>query len=371
MTDETPRSIVLNNTSGRHNKTYRIQLVRDSDGWRVNTQHGSIGSALKAGTKTPSPVPFARALKAYAALVKAKVEKSGYDIESATKGEDDIVTAAPLVRERVDVPVMLLNSIDEENARALLADPAWGMEVKHDGERRLIVIDGGDAYGVNRTGQKVALAPAIREAALAAPSTGRTILDGEDMGDRVVVFDVLMFDGQDLTTLPFSSRIQYRDEVHMRLRRLDYTATLTSYEQKQAMLDVARATTQEGVVFKRLDAPYTDGRPNSGGAALKWKFVESATCRVASIHPTKRSVGLELLDQATGEWIGVGNVTIPPNHEVPSTLDLVEIQYLFAHRGGSLFQPVYLGQRSDIAEGDCHTGQLKCVDDRQPLPLAA
>ena len=57
--------------------------------------------------------------------------------------------------------------------------------------------------------------------------------------------------------------------------------------------------------------------------------------------------------------IAVGNVTIPPRTQIPGAGQVVEIRYLHAYRGGSLYQPVYLGVRTDIPPADCTVGQLK------------
>jgi bifunctional non-homologous end joining protein LigD len=35
------------------------------------------------------------------------------------------------------------------------------------------------------------------------------------------------------------------------------------------------------------------------------------------------------------------------------------VRYLYAHLGGSIFQPVYLGVRDDIRAEECVIGQLK------------
>ena len=56
---------------------------------------------------------------------------------------------------------------------------------------------------------------------------------------------------------------------------------------------------------------------------------------------------------------GVGNVTIPANCEIPQKGDLVEVRYLYAYKGGSLYQPTYLGKRSDVDEDECVLNQLK------------
>lgn len=356
-----------------HNKTYRIQLVAQGSGWVVNTQHGPIGKALVSGTKTPTPVPYAKALAAYNKLVKAKLAKDYLEMAStgndgdAEGDETAPASPRPVPKERVDLPIMLLNPISEPEGNALAYDPFWCAEIKHDGERRLIVIEGGDAYGVNRTGFKVPLSAAVRAAALAAEFRGRTILDAEDMGiDGVIVFDVLAFDGQDTTSLPLSSRLGYRDCARARLPGLRYAVTARATADKLRLLEQARVTTQEGVVWKRMDAPYSTGRPNSGGSALKQKFWEDATFRVASQHPTKRSVALEVQD-ANGNWIGVGNVTIPPNKPVPVVGALVDCQFLYAHRDGSIYQPIYLRERTDLSDADCRMDRLKFVDEREAI----
>jgi len=53
-------------------------------------------------------------------------------------------------------------------------------------------------------------------------------------------------------------------------------------------------------------------------------------------------------------------VTIPPNHDIPSPGSVVECRYLYAFKeSGSIYQPVYLGEREDIRHAECITAQLK------------
>jgi bifunctional non-homologous end joining protein LigD len=45
-----------------------------------------------------------------------------------------------------------------------------------------------------------------------------------------------------------------------------------------------------------------------------------------------------------------------------------EIRYLYAHKqSGSIYQPVYLGERSDIPADDCTVDQLKYKADPQDV----
>lgn len=126
----------------------------------------------------------------------------------------------------------------------------------------------------------------------------------------------------------------------------------TAAEKSQFLLNL-KAARKEGVVFKQKDAPYTAGRPASGGAWMKHKFTTTGSFMVCRINPDKRSVGVE------HHGIEIGNVTIPANKEVPKLGDVVEIRYLYAFKGGSLYQPVFLNVRDDLEPSDCILQQLK------------
>src|SRR5690606_805401 len=99
----------------------------------------------------------------------------------------------------------------------------------------------------------------------------------------------------------------------------------------------------EGYVARKADSPYSVGRPASGGNALKVIYWADITCRVGAGRVGKSSVAIELLDEA-GEWAPVGNVTIN-GAPMPEVGSLIDVKYLYAYKGGSLFQPSYLRPR--------------------------
>lgn len=118
-----------------------------------------------------------------------------------------------------------------------------------------------------------------------------------------------------------------------------------------------RQDSKEGVVFKKLTGAYTQGRPPTGGDALKLKFIETASFIVSGIND-QRSVSLSLWRGDT--LVSAGNVTIPPNEAVPREGTVVEVRYLYAFpESGAVYQPVYLGPRDDIAPAECVVEQLK------------
>ena len=138
---------------------------------------------------------------------------------------------------------------------------------------------------------------------------------------------------------------------------IQWVATHNGKEAKRRTFDELKGDNAEGVVFKRIGAPYSPGRPNSGGDQLKYKFVETASVIVNAIN-AKRSVAIAVWENGT--LVSAGNVTVPVNQLIPQVGDVIEARYLYAMEGsGSLFQPVYLGVRDDIMAAECTRDQLK------------
>ena len=184
------------------------------------------------------------------------------------------------------------------------------------------------------------------------------ILDGEAIGDMLCVFDALLFGDEEIGGLRYGERYLRLMNLlgsfqHPHLHLVE-TAFLP--KQKREMFDRLKADNREGV-FKHTDAPYIAGRRASGGPNLKHKFVETASFIVGKSN-AQRSVGLLLFD--ADKIKSAGNVTVPPNHEIPTTGQVVECRYLYAFReSGSIFQPVYLDTRTDVPSEECTTAQLK------------
>jgi len=355
-------SITLHYVEGSSSKTYQCQLERNGDLWVVNFQYGRIGASLTAGTKTTEPQAYDKAKRIFDRLLAEKKAK-GYTECASGRAYSGTENAGRIS----GIPIMLLNPIkDEADIEALIRDPAWCCEIKFDGERRLAHVSDGGVVGINRKGLTVAIDDSIGMAVEDGGFAAGTILDGEDMGGRLIVFDVLSFEGRDLTSIPLSLRLKVREEVFARAPGLGGVVTATSLDQKRLLVERARADKQEGVVFKRLDSPYVGGRPNSGGPALKAKFVETATVRVAAgTHDGKRSVGMEVMDPSTAIWAFLGNVTIPPGAAIPDIGSAIDCHYLYAMRGGGLIQPIYARTRTDLDASDCVIGQLKFKDERK------
>ena len=134
--------------------------------------------------------------------------------------------------------------------------PEWLFERKYDGIRLLAYKDGSDVrlLSRNRLAQNI---PALA-AAIAALPVHDAILDGELSWDRQSVyhvFDVLWFDGRDMTTEPLEERREL-------LARLALDAPLARVEALEEPRPWERACTEgwEGVIAKRRGSVYEHRR---------------------------------------------------------------------------------------------------------------
>jgi len=336
---------------GSSDKEYHVRLEAKDTGFVVNIAFGRRGSTLSTGTKTSAPVHYDAALMVFEKLVKEKKAK-GY-----TEGESGTPYQHSDRASQVSGPVpQLLNGIDEVEVARLTSTPSWGMQEKKDGKRLLLRSEPGSVTGINKKGLIVAVPETIARTAVALP--GYFVLDGEAIGDYLHAFDLLFLNGEDLRSQPYRQRyIALLNLLAGGLpKHIKVVSLWTDSMDKASWLRTLKEQKAEGVVFKLINAPYTAGRPNSGGSQLKHKFVATLSAVVAKVNQ-QQSVGLRLLDHEG--WQPVGNVTIPPNQPVPNLGAVVEVRYLYAYPDGSLFQPVYLGERSDVDVTECVVSQMK------------
>lgn len=353
-------SITLYFREGTSDKVYSASIVAKGGGFVVNFAYGRRGSTMNTGSKTPKPLLYAKARAVYDKLVNEKRAKGYTEGEAGTPYQ-----GLAGDKEHSGVTCQLLNPIEEAELAGYVIDPNYGMQEKFDGRRLLVDCEpsgpnGQDISGINRRGLVVAL-PSTIENAAAELQAWQFILDGEAVGDFLYTFDLLEADDSDLRDLPYQIRLEHLRQLVGELSAsssVRLVETARGAANKRALLNRLRKEGKEGVVIKDMRAPYTPGRPASGGTQFKFKFVKTASCLVLAINE-KRSVALGLLDR-NGGVVACGNVTIPSNHAVPALHELVEIQYLYAMpESHALYQPVYLGPREDIVREDCVLSQLK------------
>lgn len=347
---------------GSSNKEYHAEIIQVAGGNVVNFRYGRRGGALTAGTKTSSPVDFTEAKRIYDKLIKEKSAK-GYTPDVSGTAYQGTSQAG----KKSDFVPQLLNPVTEHETMGLITDSNWAAQEKMDGERRAVHAENGTVFGMNRKGLFVPLPQAIvNELQDTSVQAGALRVDGELIGDVLHVFDLHIHKGERIHDMPWLKRMRLAEILLAGCLRIKPVPVAVTMEQKRELWNQVLAANGEGVVFKRMSCPVMAGRPHSGGDWLKFKFTESINCCVMTVNSGRRSVQIGLLEfnirpdvSEDQKLIPVGNVTIPPNHAVPAVGDIVEVEYLYAYRGGSIYQPVYRGKRSDLDLCACRLSQLK------------
>ena len=169
----------------------------------------------------------------------------------------------------------MLATLEKEPPRG----EGWLFEVKWDGYRALAYVRQGEAKLVSRNGNDLTgRFPTVAAAVVKAVKTPDCVLDGEvcaldeqgrpsfsamqqgKPGTPVVyeVFDVLEVEGSPLVDLPLRER---RARLEKLLDRRSTAVRLSEvFEDGAALLDAAKAQGLEGIVAKRADSPYRQGK---------------------------------------------------------------------------------------------------------------
>lgn len=363
----------LHYLSGSSDKTYSAAVLDNGDGtFSTPFAYGRRNSTLNHGYKCERG-SMSSANAAYNKIISEKTGK-GYRPSPGVNGNvfghlaaapapspkpSAIPDPAPVVeKEMSGVMVQLLNVIDETDLDSYINDARWGAQEKKDGHRRAVILRDGCFFGSNKKGHKVGVPSEVTDALIPGGFTSLTI-DGELIGSKLFVFDLLEANGTDYTGKSYFSRFRSLELLFGKLTgpNLQIVPLAISAFEKASLLERLRREKREGIVFKLLSAKHTPGRPASGGDQMKYPFTASASVVVTGVNGSKRSVSIGVIAGST--LIPVGNVTIPPNFDVPKKDAVVECRYLYYNEGGALYQPVYLGERDDVEISECVKSQLK------------
>lgn len=346
------KHVALYYKEGKSDKEYHVHLLHVGGKYQVRIEYGRRGSSLTSSDKFPSPVGLDEANQLFGDLIHQKklkgyTEAAGQQPYVGTDKENKITNVLP----------QLLNNIEEEDLDDYFEDDAYCMQEKKDGKRILMRKSFGfnvQAEAINRKGLLVSFPQGIQDEL--AKYQADYLIDGELIGEVYWAFDLLEVDGEDFRKKTYQQR--YEELVQQKFEGpIKVVPIYMSTAAKRKAFKQLKKQGVEGVVFKKADALYKPGRPASGGDQLKFKFKAMATVQVSGLNEKgKRSVYIQCLNGK--ELVDVGKVTVLPNFVVPKVGTLIEVEYLYRHVHGALYQPVYLGERDDLDVPD-QTSMLK------------
>ena len=290
-------------------KIYTADLSDAGNGlFDVVIAYGRRGSTLTTSNKnTKGPLTKDAAQKTLEKVLREKMSK-GY-----TEGADAPAYTATDKEDRfTSILPMLLNPIEESELEYYITHEGFCAEEKFDGKHMILRKNAdGSVDAINRKGLLIGAPEAILQEARSLP--GEFIIDGECVGEIFYAFDYISAFVWSERNRRLWKLMLKGPQVHIvGVESMTYTRT------KRRLLEDLLARNAEGIVFKRMNNRYTAGRPNKGGNALKFKFYATASVVVGRIND-KRSVGIFVWreDGVCPVLTPCGNVTIPPNKDIP------------------------------------------------------
>lgn len=358
---------------GSSDKVYNAFIVENAGSpatYDVLVEWGRRGASLNYGKKANN-VTLAQATKEYDKLVREKTNKGYQELTATVKpaavappvGQGSASLAPNAARKIVGPKAQLLNPIDDGTLEQFIIDDDWLAQQKLDGKRVLAMIEADGVVALNRNGQETTADASLLDGV--SMLANGTVVDGEIVGDTYWLFDVLKAGARDVTSLSYAKRhALLSEELEPGLSGNVRVLPVVSGAKNKRDL-IARMTSQnaEGVVFKDKRAPYTAGRPSSGGTQRKHKLIKSADVAIMM-----NAGNAYLMCVYNGKKpVECGKVFAGTTNESRKEIDdllakgvmpVAEVQYLYATDDDKLFQPVFVRLRDDKKPFDCAHAQL-------------
>jgi hypothetical protein len=242
----------------------------------------------------------------------------------------------------------LLSEISADQLDDYLFDDAWGAQEKKDGRHLTLQIKDGAFFVRNKKGDVSSCAPEFESSMRVIGKD--MLIDGEHIGSCFYTWDILEYADQDLRLLSYLERYSILQKIPFSSSIKVLKLVIGSHDKK--LLFEKLAPKKEGIVFKRLAAPFSVGK---GIDQVKYKFYAEASVIVVVGRPGKASIGMELIN-VNGNREFVGFCSCSCNPPIGS---VAEIKYLYAYPGGCLIQPSFKELRDDIDTEECTISQLK------------
>lgn len=380
MQSTTLPTITLHSTVGGSDKLYQLTIVsvQEPDTYNLVYANGRRTGSLTPGKKpkNPTPLTLSQANTELEALKRHQISRGYHELGNCSLCTDEqvglIVPTSSQTLPTINASCQLLTPLPKsDDCRTLedflrvcddlLNDSRYCAEQKFDGDRMLLYLDAeGNVTAYNRTegvrGVSSSVTNELQRFRLNAP----LMLDGESIRDKFHIFDLLEIQGMDIRTLAFEHRNAQLATLFSHasnLTALVPTKTFFSAADKTALLIQMFEEQKEGIVLKKLSAPYRSERVTD---QFKVKFVSEATFIVTELRPNgKNSVTIALLNQAS-QIVSAGHVSIRPCIKHVNVNDLLDVRYLYARRSsGHIVQAVAQRIRTDIGRDECTTAQLK------------
>ena len=214
---------------------------------------------------------------------------------------------------------------DCENPEPFFDYPIFCAEEKLDGDFRRVVKAGNEVTGFTREGNPVALSE--ETVALAMLSQFDFVIDGEQMPKgRFVAFDICGLMGA-----PVLSENSARRDMLCDVWKGEVVRRVIGEQAKRELCEQVKEMGGEGIVFKRVDAPYIEGRTPY---CQRWKNYQQEVFEVSAVNIAKCSV------EVSRHGKSYGGVPVQSLARLPKVGDKILVRYDRVTEKGKLLRAV-------------------------------
>jgi len=259
----------------------------------------------------------------------------------------------------------LVTKVGISRAGRFISNFQWGAQEKFNGERRTIVKQGNQILSFNRDGNpSKALDPRVIEVFRSHPLS-QYIIDIELVGkkgqEHIFILDVLILgDEAPLASMTY----EYREKrAHQEFGDFNQMVTVVyttrTSEAKKALMLKLETDKAEGIVFRKMSAPYKQGRSGQHFAIKFWKDLDAVVIGPSPEEHNSVRVGLFLKNGTLHEICGVSLNGKP----VAKRGDVICMKYLYGTKELHAVQPELLFVRTDKRPEACTIDQLEQYRD--------
>lgn len=248
---------------------------------------------------------------------------------------------------------------------------------KIDGHHCLMHIDDGRIAAIARSGKTLNVKPTVfHPFKTLVVQGGRWVIDGEYLDGKFYAFDIIEANGVCDQLNPYHERRAILETLWELWAPGDDARLVPSFRGTEAKGEMAQrilSTDGEGVVFKRLDAPFTPTNPATPDRrtrdSIKIKFRRDIDCVVTELRRGgKANMVLSLYD-ADGQLVEVGECSALTGDGANVKVgDVVQVTYLYATKDNRLYGPPVMPRiRTDKPTTACTTSQFQYANKQVHL----
>lgn len=256
---------------------------------------------------------------------------------------------------------MMANNAENSRTEFYLSSDEWWAERKMDGVRYMVHIDEGEITALRGRNSSRTVLPPRLHAEFKAFKSGQWVFDGELIGDTLCLFDMPVAGGHVHPGTPYSIRRKALDMFVSKWAPSDCIQLVVcarTEDEKRALLDEMLAKDCEGVMFKKIDAPYRPGKRVD--SMKKHKFVKTVDAIVTRMNVDgKDNCAYGVFKNGKIVEIGKSSI-IGKRGDGLKVGDVIEVKFLYCVDPDKprLVQPRLVQQRTDKSALECMIEQL-------------